>query len=90
MWQLFTVFCLIMNKKGEAHDELEEKIYVAASFLVSLFVCGTALAAGNDAFADTPAQGKEKIKFTGSGTENNANDITETEASATESGSGWF
>jgi len=38
MWQLFTVFCLIMNKKGEAHDELEEKIYVG-SILFSIPVC---------------------------------------------------
>ena len=54
-------FALIMNKKGEAHDELEEKIYGwAFILLVSLFVCGTALAAGNDAFEDTPAQGKEE------------------------------
>ena len=43
----------------------KKKFMWAASFLVSLFVCGTALAAGNDASADTPAQGKE-IKFTGS------------------------
>ena len=39
----------------------KKKFMWAASFLVSLFVCGTALAAGNDASADTP-----KIRFTGS------------------------
>ena len=33
----------------------KKKFMWAASFLVSLFVCGTALAAGNDASADTPA-----------------------------------
>ena len=64
----------------------KKKFMWAASFLVSLFVCGTALAAGNDASADTPAQGKEENQVYRFGTENNANDITETEASAAESG----
>ena len=59
----------------------KKKFMWAASFLVSLFVCGTALAAGNDAFADTPAQSKEENQVYRFGTENNANDITETEAS---------
>ena len=68
----------------------KKKFMWAASFLVSLFVCGTALAAGNDAFADTPAQGKEENQVYRFGTENNANDITETEASATESGAAGF
>ena len=56
----------------------KKKFMWAASFLVSLFVCGTALAAGNDASADTPAQGKEENQVYRFGTENNANDITET------------
>ena len=55
----------------------KKKFMWAASFLVSLFVCGTALAAGNDAFADTPAQGKEENQVYRFGTENNANDITQ-------------
>mgnify|MGYP000845930487 FL=1 len=68
----------------------KKKFMWAASFLVSLFVCGTALAAGNDASADTPAQGKEENQVYRFGTENNANDITETEASAAESGAAGF
>ena len=68
----------------------KKKFMWAASFLVSLFVCGTALAAGNDASADTSAQGKEENQVYRFGTENNANDITETEASAAESGAAGF
>ena len=68
----------------------KKKFMWAASFLVSLFVCGTALAAGNDASADTSAQGKEENQVYRFGIENNANDITETEASAAESGAAGF
>ena len=68
----------------------KKKFMWAASFLVSLFVCGTALAAGNDASADTPAQGKEENQVYRFSTENNVNDITETEASAAESGAAGF
>ena len=68
----------------------KKKFMWAASFLVSLFVCGTALAAGNDASADTPAQGKEENQVYRFGTENNANDITETKTSAAESGAAGF
>ena len=68
----------------------KKKFMWAASFLVSLFVCGTALAAGNDASADTPAQGKEENQVYRFGAENNVNDITETKASAAESGAAGF
>lgn len=68
----------------------KKKFMWAASFLVSLFVCGTALAAGNDVSADTSAQGKEENQVYRFGAENNANDITETEASAAESGAADF
>ncbi len=67
----------------------KKKFMWAASF--SIPVClWTALAAGNDAFADTPAQGKEENQVYRFGTENNANDITETEASAAGSGAAGF
>ena len=68
----------------------KKKFMWAASFLVSLFVCGTALAAGNDASADTPAQGKEENQVYRFGAENNVNDRTETKASAAESGAAGF
>ncbi|WP_448864835.1 hypothetical protein, partial [Clostridium sp.] len=68
----------------------KKKFMWAASFLLSLFVCGTALAAGNDASADTPAQGKEENQVYRFSTGNNAGGGSEAETSPAENDTAGF